>query len=124
MTNEKVDTQLPIIIDNFTGGESGKDLKGCYFKLKESKGTYDFHDKDDKEKCKDLTVGSGCSFVLDENPHITWRIVLTPPCSELVVNGGWSNTVRNDVGEEGGTFQAQAGGGLDAEASAASASGY
>ena len=124
MTNENVDTKLPIIIDNFTGGESGKDLKGCYFKYKESHDSYDFHDKDDKEKCKDLKVGRPCSFVLDEKPHITWTIALTPPCNELVVNGGWSNTVKNDVGEEGGTFQAQAGGNMDTEASAASGSGY
>ena len=122
MTNG--DTDKHIIIDSFTGGESGADLKGCYFKYNKSKETYDFHDKDGKEKCKDLSVGSGCSFDLDGQPHIQWTISLTPPCSELVVNGGWSNTVGGDVGEEGGTFQAQAGGTFEEDASAASASGY
>ena len=121
MTNE--DLKLHIIIDSFTGGASGADLKGCYFKL-QGNGTYDFHDKDGKEKCKDLTIGTGCSFTLDEFPDIHWTITLIPPCSELVVNGGWSNNVRTDVGEEGGTFQGQAGGNTDADASAASASGY
>ena len=121
MMNE--DDKLKIFIDSFTGGESGADLKGCYFKLK-SKGTYDFHDKDGKEKCKDLTIGSGCSFVLDEYPRIHWTIALIPPCSELVVNGEWSNDVRTDVGEEGGTFQGQAGGTWEEDANAASASGY
>lgn len=120
MTNEV--EKLNIIIDSFTGGASGADLKGCYFKLK-GNGTYDFHDKDGKEKCKDLTIGSGCQFTLDEYPNIHWSIALIPPCSELVVNGEWSNDVRNDTGEEGGTFQGQAGGTVE-DASAASASGY
>lgn len=121
MINE--DDKLPIIIDSFTGGPTGADLKGCYFKLK-ANGTYDFHDKDGKEKCKDLTIGSGCNFTLDESPHIQWTITLTPPCSELVVNGEWTNDVRRDTEEEGGTFQGQAGGTWEEDASAASASGY
>lgn len=118
------DKKKPIIIDSFTGGQSGADLKGCYFKYKATSDSYDFHDKDDKEKCKDLKIGSGCSFTLDENPDIIWTIGLTPPCTEIIVNGSWGNTVGGDVGEEGGTFQAQAGGTWEEDASAASASGY
>jgi hypothetical protein len=118
------DSKKNITIDNFTGGESGTDLKGCYFKYDKSNGSYDFHDKDGKEKCKDLVVGTGCSFVLDDNPNVTWSIALTEPCSEVLVNGNWGNNVSGDTGEEGGTFQGQAGGSMDADASAASASGY
>jgi hypothetical protein len=116
------DKHKHIIIGSFTGGESGKDLKGCYFKYK-GEGNYDFHDKDGKEKCKDLRIGSGCGFTLDEQPRIGWTITLKEPCSEKVVNGGWTNTVPRRTGEEGGTFQGQAGG-VGEDASAASGSGY
>lgn len=117
------DNKKNITIESFSGGPSGADLKGCYFRYRKATGTYDFHDKDDKEKCKDLSVGSGCSFTLDETPDITWSIVLTEPCTELIVNGDWGNSVKVDTGEEGGTFQAQAGGTFE-DASAASASSY
>jgi hypothetical protein len=111
-----------IVIDSFTGGESGKDLKGCYFKYK-GEGNYDFHDKDGKEKCKDLRIGSGCGFTLDEKPRIGWIITLHEPCSDKLVNGDWTNTVPDSSAEEGGTFQGQAGG-TGEEANAASGSGY
>lgn len=102
-----------IFIDSFTGGAAGDDLLECYFKQKHD-GTYDFHDKDDHSKCTDLSVGSSCSFTLDEYPGITWAITLTNPCTATEVNGNWSNTdgggeFHNDA--ESGTFTAQAGGG-------------
>lgn len=116
------DKKKHIIIDSFTGGATGKDLKGCYFKYK-GEGTYDFHDKDGKEKCKNLIIGAGCGFTLDENPNIGWTITLKEPCSEKLINGDWTNTVPHATQEEGGTFQGQAGG-TGEEANAASGSGY
>lgn len=100
-----------IFVDSFTGGSDGDDLVECYFKQKHD-GTYDFHDKDDHTKCTNLSVGSSCSFTLDEYPGITWTITLTSPCTATEVNGSWSNTdggVKEDG--ESGTFTAQAGGG-------------
>jgi hypothetical protein len=121
MADEK-DSNSHIVVDGFTGGASGTDLIECYFKRKHD-GTYTFHDKDDKEKCKDLTCNGNpsCSFSLDEEPNITWTLTLTT-CSVDLVEGNWSNTVSNPEGEEGGTFTAQ-GGTIDAE-TAASASSY
>jgi hypothetical protein len=104
-----------IVVDSFTGGNDGDDLINCYFKVKNDD-TYDFHDKDDHTKCTGMTVGSSCSFSLDEDPGITWTITLTAPCTETEVNGSW--TAQSDEFEaeqEGGTFQAQAGGGADDE---------
>src|ERR1044071_70619 len=100
-----------IFIDSFTGGSDGDDLLECYFKRKHD-GTYDFHDKDDHSKCSNLSVGSSCSFTLDEFPGITWTITLTNPCTDTEVNGNWSKTdgAFQDDGENG-TFTAQSGGG-------------
>ena len=100
-----------IFVDSFTGGSDGDDLIECYFKQKND-GTYDFHDKDDHTKCTNLSVGSSCSFTLDEYPGVTWTITLTSPCTATEVNGNWSNTdggFKEDA--ESGTFTAQAGGG-------------
>ncbi|MCA1576838.1 MAG: hypothetical protein LC794_05670 [Acidobacteria bacterium] len=121
MADDLDNVDKKIVVDSFTGDPDGDDLKGCYFKYKKSDQTYTFHDKDDTAKCTDLTVGSGCSFSLDEYPGISWTITLVAPCTETVVNGTWENT-DNPTAEEGGTFQAQAGGTMDADASAASAS--
>jgi hypothetical protein len=103
-----------IFVDSYTGGSDGGDLIECYFKYKKSDSTYDFHDKDDHTKCTGLTVGSSCSFQLDEDPDLTFTITLTSPCTETEVNGTWSvpDAARRQPGgdTEGGTFQAQGGG--------------
>jgi hypothetical protein len=99
-----------ITIDSYTGSNDGEDLVDCYFKLKHDD-TYTFHDKDDHAKCSGMTVGSQCSFQLDEDPNITWTITLVAPCNAEVVNGSWNNDDPGIGAGEGGTFQAQAGGG-------------
>jgi hypothetical protein len=104
-----------ILIDSFTGGNDGDDLIDCYFKYKSSDETYTFHDKDDHSKCTGLKVGSSCSFTLDEFPDITWTITLTDPCTTSEVNGDWLS-VTDENTQEGGTFQAQDGGGGQVEA--------
>jgi hypothetical protein len=101
-----------ITIDSFTGGGDGDDLIDCYFKYKKSDETYTFHDKDDHSKCTGMTVGSTCSFTLDDFPGIDWTITLISPCAETEVNGNWTSDDGNEKTQEGGTFQAQDGGGV------------
>lgn len=97
-----------IVVDSFTGGSDGDDLIDCYFKVKND-GTYDFKDKYDHTKCTGLSVNSSCSFQLG---GLDWTITLTAPCSDTEVNGDWTAKGPSFGAEqEGGTFQAQAGGG-------------
>ena len=105
-------TDNKIVVDSFTGGTDGDDLIDCYFKVKND-GTYDFKDKDDHTKCTGLSVNSGCSFQLGD---LDWTITLTAPCTDTEVNGSWTAQSRSMAqSEEGGTFQAQAGGGAEGE---------
>lgn len=106
-----------IIIDSVAPEGSGDDLKGCYYKARND-GTFDFFDKDNKVKARDLRQGSQFSFDLDEAPGIYWTLTITD-ISETNVTGDWSDGPEE---EPDGTYQGQAGGGADAE-SAASASG-
>lgn len=99
-------TDKKIVVDSFTGGNDGNDLIDCYFKPKND-GTYEFKDKTDHTKCSDISLNSGCSFTLDS---LEWTLTLTPPCTETEVNGSWI-AVGPDNTQEGGTFQAQDGGG-------------
>ena len=108
-----------IIVDTYTGGSNGDDLIDCYFKLKNN-GTYDFHDKDDHTKLTGLTLNTASSaFELDEFPGVSWTITLTSG-SETEVSGNW-NSQSDDNTQDGGTFQAQAGGGVDEEMEAENA---
>ena len=107
-----------IIIDSVSPEGIGDDLKGCYYKARND-GTFDFFDKGNKVKARDLKQGSQFSFNLDEVPGIDWHLTITA-ITELTVNGDWSD---GPEGEPDGTYQGQAGGGVDVE-SAASASGY
>jgi hypothetical protein len=103
-------TDTKIVVDSFTGGSYGDDLIDCYFKVKND-GTYDFKDKEDHTKCTGLSVNSSCSFQLG---GLQWTITLTAPCSDTEVNGSWTATGSSiEEAQEGGTFQAQAGGGED-----------
>src|SRR5690349_23677452 len=101
-----------ITVDTFNGDSDGGDLIDCYFKLKHD-GTYDFHDKDDHTKCTGLTVGTPSpSFQLDEFPDIDWTITLVNPCTSTEVNGDWFSE-SDESTQDGGTFQAQSGGGIE-----------
>ena len=109
-----------IIIDSIEPAGIGDDLKGCYFKPKND-GTFDFYDKDGKVKARDLHDKSEFSFTLDNLPDVVWTLTIGA-ITDLNVNGTWTDKPE-DVGEPEGTYQGQAGGGLDVE-NAASASGY
>jgi len=98
-------TDKKIVVATFTGGNDGNDLIDCYFKVKKD-GVYEFKDKSDHTKCSDISLNAGCSFHLD---GLEWTLTLTAPCTDTEVNGNW-HAVGDDSSEEGGTFQAQAGG--------------
>ena len=104
-----------IKIDSITGPDEGKGLMDCYFKPKHD-GDYNFHDKDDRVKARDLHVGSSFSFDLDEYPGIKWHLTIAT-ASETKVTGAWTADKGVPEQEDGG-YQAQAGGGLDVESSA------
>lgn len=110
-----------IIIDSVAPEGIGDDLKGCYYKPRND-GAFDFFDRDGKRKAGDLKPGSTFSFSLDELPDLEWTLTVNA-IDDVKVNGGWSDRRKDgEVGEPEGTYQGQAGGGLDVE-SAASASG-
>jgi hypothetical protein len=95
-------------------------LLQCYFKPKDD-GTFNFHDKDDRLKRRDVTLGSEFSFVLDEVPGI-WHLVLDQPTADPTVYGGiWKTGPEHDPSLADGTYQAEAGGSGEEEPNAASA---
>ena len=95
-------------------------LLQCYFKAKEG-GTYNFHDKDDRLKKRDVTLGTEFSFVLDEVPGI-WHLVLDQPTADPNVYGGiWKTGSEHDPTLADGTYQAEAGGSGEEEPNAATA---
>ena len=107
----------PIVINSVSGTNSdGNDLKGCYFK-QNNEGTYDFHDKDGKEKAKRISPGSSFSFHLDQHE---FTLSIAPGSSATFVSGSWND--GDTITGADGSYQAQAGGSEDAEANAASAS--
>jgi hypothetical protein len=115
-----------IIIDKVDPEGIGDDLKGCYYEPGRD-GAFDFFDKDGTIKARDVKPGSEFSFKLDGLPDIEWTLSLNP-VTEREVCGNWierseKRPENSGVGEPEGTYQGQAGGGLDVE-SASSAGGY
>ena len=95
-------------------------LLQCYFKPKQD-GTYNFHDKDDRLKRRDITLGSEFSFVLDEVPGV-WHLVLdNDPADPNLYVGSWKTGTEHDPSLADGTYQAEAGGAGEEEPNAASA---
>ena len=114
----------PIVIKSFIGPEEeGKHLVDCYYMPKNNDDTYDFFDKEHKEKHKGVKIGEPFSFDLDLH-HYT--LTLDPdPDKPGGYWGPWSTTPTSDPGMAEGTYQAEAGGsGEEEEPSAASAGGY
>ncbi|HEV8430406.1 MAG TPA: hypothetical protein VGQ41_21055 [Pyrinomonadaceae bacterium] len=114
------DDDKKIPIGSFTGGEDGQNLIGCYFKPKPDD-TYNFHDKDDKVKARDIHVGSEFTFELDEVPGVTWHLTLGSNADEVLKGNWWDG---RDPSLADGSYQAEAGGsGEEEEPNAASAGG-
>jgi hypothetical protein len=104
-----------IPIDSITGDPHGNDLMGCFFMQKHD-GDFNFHDKDDHTKARNLNVGSTFSFRLDEYPDVEWTLTIAT-ASATEVTGSWKTDKQEPSLADGG-YQAQAGGGVDAESSA------
>jgi hypothetical protein len=101
----------------------GDQLIFCYFKLKPD-GTYNFHDRDDKVKARDITLDKPFHFRLDEDPETLWTLILTSIVDDptgVKLSGGWSKSNSKNPSLEDGTYQAQAGGSGEEEPNAASA---
>ena len=106
-----------IPIKSFTGNEEGQNLVNCYFKQKPD-GTYNFHDKDDKVKAQEITVGRAFRFELDEKPGVFWTLTLGSDADEILC-GNWND--KDDPSLADGTYQAEAGGSGEEEPNSASA---
>ena len=119
----------PIVIDNVQpgGNDDGNDLLECYFKAK-SNGTFDFFDKDGKEKVKDIHVGQSFSFELDEYPDIQFTLTIGTG-SDTQVTGTWTEapagspprSAKGPTADPDPTYTAQSQGTVKDEDSAASA---
>ena len=110
-----------IMIKDVSPSDPGHKLVGCYFMPKtkqNSDTTYNFHDRDNKVKERDLTVGSEFTVELLDSPGTKWTLTINSGTTESV-DGNWWDAKR-DPGMEDGTYQAQAGG-AEAEEDAASA---
>lgn len=107
--------RTPIVIDHVhSEGKHKDDLKGCYF-LPDGKGRYDFYLKNgNSPKASDLHKGSMFSFQFD-GQDFSWTIHIKD-ISDLAANGPWSNTAPHPAQDETGTYTAQAGANVDAEA--------
>jgi len=107
-----------LTIDKIHGGTHGNDLKGCYFTQRED-GSFNFHDKDDRVIAQKVSVGSSFEFKLDEDKKPNWTLKITATPVVLIQGTWWDG--QDPAGAEGG-YQAQAGGTVEGEESAASAS--
>jgi hypothetical protein len=103
-----------IKIDHVTGGKNKDDLKNCYFEPStEDPGAYDFYDKHGNRLARDLNVGDPFEFDMD---GLTWDLY-DWTSNGLHASGNWRNDgpAADPALEQGGTFTAQAGGGVDDE---------
>ena len=115
--------KLTIVITSVSGPEEqGKHLVHCYYKP-QSDDTYDFFDKEHKEKKKGVKIGEPFSFPLDL--HV-YTLTLDPePDKPEGYWGSWSTRSSKDPSNAEGTYQAEAGGaGEEEDPHAASAGGY
>ena len=112
-----------IKIDDVIGGrpQDQEALKRNYFEATTVNSTYLFYTPSGEQIRTNppvLADDRDFSFELPEMPGVTWTVTNFAVDHEAA-NGNWSNTVQ--VGQDDGTFQAQAGGAGEDEASAAGA---
>jgi hypothetical protein len=96
-----------IKIDKTDGGNSGSDLKGCYFLETTTANCYDFYDTNNDVLASNIcttTSPLGFSFNNFEGYNWTFSNVVI---SGDTASGDWSN--KNDAQEEVGTWEAGAG---------------
>jgi hypothetical protein len=121
-----VATTLPlgaIVIDKVTGSPDKDKLKGCYFTVNGV--TYNLYSKNGKLLQSGISNGTNFTFNHDKNPltstDISWT-VSSFLISQAVASGNWTNTDTSITAEQGGTFQASSGGGVEEDEAAAGAS--
>ena len=108
-----------IKINSVTGDKDKDDLKNCYFQSNGVTGQYNFYDTNNNlitTNPVNLTTGTSFSFTLDGHDWTVSSFVI----SDTAANGNWSNNDNPDAAQDG-TFQAQAGGGVDPEEQASAA---
>ena len=105
-----------IKINSVTGGNTKDDLKNCYF-LPSTRvsNAYDFYDTNNNSLATGIT-GTSFTFVLDGHNWEIENLVI----SDTAASGDWSNDASITEGEDG-TFQAQAGSGVDENVASANA---
>ena len=104
-----------IKIDHVAGGSHKDDLKNCYFLPAAVNGAYDFYDTNNNSLASNLTSGTNFSFNLDSHNWTITNFVI----SASAASGDWS--IPSITEAEDGSFQAQAGPGVDAEEASSAA---
>lgn len=113
MPVEPDEKRIPIKIVN--GREEGKKLIECFFTQK-TDGFYDFHSRDGEVKGRQIRVGRTFRFQLNDAPGVFWVLTLGSDADEVLC-GSWND--KSDPTLEDGTYQAQAGGNMDAASACA-----
>ncbi len=115
-----------IKIKTVSGGDASdqEDLKNCYFLETATAGEYEFYDNNNN--LVDTTpsiIESGTDFTFSlDDPMETWSVtnlVISGTGQDATASGDWSNNA--EITNDEGSFQADAKGTLDEEASSASA---
>ncbi|MGI8733729.1 MAG: hypothetical protein ACR2LM_10570 [Pyrinomonadaceae bacterium] len=103
-----------IKINKTDGGNSGNDLKGCYFLATTTANCYDFYDTNNNVLAPHIcTTRSPLNFSFDNFKGANW-ILRNVLMSADTASGDWSNNVEPE--EEVGTWEAGTG---EGEAAAA-----
>ena len=108
-----------IVIDQVEGPGDGTDLEDCYFIWVSASETYSFYDMKGNELKTGLSVDATFSFELSYVSDIEWTLTIGPGSDSTYVTGSW--TGAPDCEPEG-SYQAQAGGGVEGKKRTASAS--
>jgi hypothetical protein len=118
-----------INIDTVDGGNDGAELEDLYFREGSTADQFNLYIKSNSNQITttpaDLTTGNNFSFSYN---GFAWSITSFSISESLgTASGNWSATASpspRDDDPETGTFQAQAGTGVDGEESASSAGAY
>ena len=96
-----------IKINKTDGGNSGKDLKGCYFLATSTADCYDFYDTNNSVLASNIcTTTSPLSFSFNNFKGFNWTLS-NVTISADTASGDWSNNAG--AGEEVGTWEAGTG---------------
>lgn len=114
-----------IVINSVSGGKDKSELSGCYFLPTTTPGIYTFYSKNNQPLMNNIFNHCTFSFILPGDTY-NWTVPNPAPGSEPfsinneTASGSWFNTDPSLANEEGGTFTAQASGGVDEDEESAS----